>query len=326
MYLVSLSGNPQAADELVKGSPEGDEIDSGLSFKWQTALEQGEDDAKETDIPLPVAFRSATYRQTDKGAFIDLSFGKQLPKAWCVFISKKDNEVLLDEKRWKENESSETVAIPWLKSQPPSGFEVSWGNGIGSAWWPVNVDKPSSLPAPEVLKDLPLDVLIEILTSARPLYQAMKNWLRRKENAGKQMESPLIDPHKRVDTSAFIIQKTRRVSWAFNGLKEKLERPVASEDALEWRINGPVGIQAIKKAIIREAKSEEEKSFLLTELSLELSRIKPRTAPAHLSVTKVKKEIGKVIEELQYEVKQNLNSVPPTMRKYILACFEEANS
>jgi hypothetical protein len=107
------------------------------------------------------------------------------------------------------------------------------------------------------------EVLIEILTSARPLHQALQRRLQRKQDRQQHEEVPALDPHKRVDTSGFLLQRTRRVSDALRALRQRLERPVVSEQALAWRLRGPVGVLALAQAIGNEAHTDEERCYLL---------------------------------------------------------------
>src|SRR6185437_2623166 len=130
--------------------------------------------------------------------------------------------------------------LPWTRPSPPSELRVTWNDSGGAAWWPVNVLDPSALPPPAELKDLSLEELIDILTSAKPLHEALKKWLTRKSKKSPAEEIPM-DPHRRVDTSSFLLQRTRRLSWALTALRSRLERPVFSETGLIWRLRGPIG-------------------------------------------------------------------------------------
>ncbi|HKQ89129.1 MAG TPA: hypothetical protein VJZ77_00495, partial [Blastocatellia bacterium] len=121
----------------------------------------------------------------------------------------------------------------------------------GAAWWPVNALSAAALPPPAELKDLPLEALIEILTSARPLHQSLQRWLRRRQERKQGETVTALDPHKPVDTSGFLLQRTRRVSDALRALRERLERPVVSEQALTWRLRGPVGVAVLSQAICK---------------------------------------------------------------------------
>ena len=187
----------------------------------------------------------------------------------------------------------------------------------------------ASLPPADELKDLPLEILIEILTSAKPLQLAIARWLRHKRaerEAGDTGETLSIDPHKRVDTSAFLLQRTRRVSWALTALRERLQRPIVSEPALEWRLRGPVGVQALANAIAREAKSEAEKCFLLTELCLELGRVRPQEAPGSLSRQKVKAALREIVVDIRRGIDATALTQNPELARYAEEVFEKVTS
>jgi hypothetical protein len=186
---------------------------------------------------------------------------------------------------------------------------------------PVNVVSGSTLPPPDELKDLPLEALINILTSARPLHQALRAYLARrgKEDAnGQGRQGPaFFDPLKRVDSSGFLLQRTRRVSLALNGLRERLERPVVSKESLEWRLRGPVGALALKTALVKEAKSDEERMFLLSELALELDRCSPKTAIGFLPVAVVRSAISELASEIMVAVRMDAGKATTDMQRYI---------
>jgi len=107
-----------------------------------------------------------------------------------------------------------------------------------------------------------------------------------------------VDAHKRIDTSEFILQRTRRFSWALNSLGKRLERPVPTEECLNWRIHGPVGVVAVANALKREAKSTEESMFLVAELALELARVRPTEAHGHLPAYRVREVLLETAQAL----------------------------
>lgn len=210
--------------------------------------------------------------------------------------------------------------MPWAGSRPPAGFRLVRPGVEGAAWWPVNVRDGASLPPPADLSDLPLEVLIEILTSAKPLHVALARWLARKKGTGGGGPAVLIDPHERVDTSAFLLQRTRRASWALTAVRRRLEeRPVASAEALAWRLRGPVGVQAVSRAIIKEARSGEERAFLLAELMLELARVSPTEIPGGLRASDVKAGIREMIAELDAALAAESLPGEPAFRSYLAA-------
>jgi hypothetical protein len=166
----------------------------------------------------------------------------------------------------------------WSGQPVPFVLEVSWGydNGTAVATWPVNASNPASLPPPEALKNLTLEELLEILASTRPVSEAVIRVLQKRTKA-RQLNIEL-DPLKRFDSQAFLLRRTKRVAAALEGLRERLERPVLTEDAFEWRLQGPIGPIALAEAFVREASLPGEAKFYLAELALTLRRVDRKQA------------------------------------------------
>jgi len=184
------------------------------------APENGEDSATAGEPLLPVAFGSATFaREPDGGAWLDFTFHGTPPTGWQA-LPEDDATVFVDEAIWDGCGRPATLRLAWASNRPPAGFRIIRPGVEGAAWWPVNVRDGASLPPPAELSDLPLEVLIEILTSAKPLHIALQRWLTRK-SPGTGNPEVLLDPHERVDTSTFLLQRTRRVSWALDALRTR---------------------------------------------------------------------------------------------------------
>jgi hypothetical protein len=202
-------------------------------------------------------------------------------------------------------------------------LEVSLKEGADRAWWPINVWDFNALPPPEELRSLTLDALIDILTSAKPLREAMREWLRRRARSAAAGSSgadvPELDPLRRVDTSAFVLQRTRRISWALKGLRDRLERPAPTADALNWRLGGPVGAAAVARAIERECatRSADEHAFALAELVLELVRVNPKDAPGCLSTAEVREQIRAFAQAIAPAAKAAAGNASLPTRNYV---------
>lgn len=301
-----------------------EDISEEVEVRWLPQDDAGED-SPASDAPLlPNAFAEATFG-FEGGHYVEFSFSGKPPAGWALY-SEEEIDAFATEGQWININRAKVWRIPWPRTRAPSGFRVTWKGSVGFAWWPVNILSQASLPPPDELKDLPLEVLIEILTSAKPLQLAIAGWLRHKRaqrEAADTVEVVAIDPHKRVDTSAFLLQRTRRVSWALTALRERLERPVVSDPALEWRLRGPVGVQALANAIGREAKSEAEKCFLLTELCLELGRVRPQEAPGSLGKQKVKAALRQIVVDIRAGIDARALTQHPELAQYAKAVFEK---
>lgn len=301
VYLLDMDRAPRGScADLERRFPAVESInDPEMNLQFQPASDDGVDTALET-LLLPTGFLTATYhmKNAHEGE-VALALGDDLPPGWQILD--EEEKPLLVESEWKNTGASKFYRMRWT-GRPPSGFWVTWADAGGNAWWPVNVASMTDLPPPDELRDLPLDVLIDILTSARSLHETLRGYLKRKERAKKgdsTVAGVELDPHKRVDTSGFLLQRTRRFSWALTGLRSRLERPTPTEESLQWRIDGPVGVMAVAAALTREAKSEDERAFLLAELALELLRVKPQTVPGSLPSSKVRAALHDTARQLR---------------------------
>lgn len=320
VYLANSDRDSKGYNELRRVWPEYDDIEDISKLQFQQFPDAGSDSSTDEDI-LPEAFSSASYDQKAGAGMVLLTIKGTPPPGWLLLKESGSSETCYSEAEWQGAGSPPIVVVQWGDARPPSGFWVKWTNCRNAAWLPVNVVSGSVLPPPDELRDLPLEALINILTSARPLHQALMVYLerRRKEDAGgaDSQSAEMVDPHKRVDTTGFLLQRTRRVSLALNGLRERLERPVISKESLDWRLRGPVGALALKNALVKEAKSDEERMFLLSELALELDRCSPKTAAGCLPSAVVRTEIRRLACEIMESVRQDAGHVVTELQRYI---------
>lgn len=299
-YLLDMNRAPRGwSTDLNKRFPAIESIDNPEGCLTFQQISEPDADTPGEGVLLPTGFLSATYRRVnDERGEVTLDLGDDLPPSWRVM---DEEEVpLLTEREWRPAGCPKAYRLDWRK-KPPSGLWVTWKSAEGNAWWPVNTASSADLPPPDHLRDLPLDVLIDILTSARPLHEAIRGYLRRKGDTknGRSTKSGVeLDPHKKVDTSGFLLQRTRRFSWALAGLRARLERPAPTTESLDWRIYGPVGVMAVANALAQEAKSQDERVFLLAELTLEILRTRPQAAQGSLPVSEVRKALHDVAVEL----------------------------
>ncbi|HOI56262.1 MAG TPA: hypothetical protein PLP01_13505, partial [Phycisphaerae bacterium] len=121
-----------------------------------------------------------------------------------------------------------------------------------------------------------------------------------------------------------LLQRTRRVSLALSRMRERLEQPVGTVESLAWRLHGPVGVKALANAILKEGVNHEEKSFLLTELALELSRVQPKSCAGCLPPARVREAIRQTIGELRADIQEAVQGAEANLGQYVEAAFEEA--
>ncbi len=315
-YLVNFARNKAADKACIAAWLEGEPVENPILIP---PPESAEDDPKTGDLPLPEAFGSATFTRNAAGAScVQFTFHGTTPADWQVRPDDGTDRVFIDEATWKGKGAPESYEVTWESDSPPFGFRVRWAGSERDAWWPVNVGDGSVLAPPQGLADKSLEELILILTSAKPLYLALARLFRNPPAAGSG-NSPAIDPHDRVDISTFLMQRTHRVARALAALRSRLEKPIATWESLEWRLRGPVSVEALTHAISKEARSPEERAFLLVEVMLELARVRPVACSGGLKITAVRSELRKMIQRLAKQVDcESLRHVP-AMRKYVQA-------
>ncbi len=322
VYVLDSARAGKSGNLLEAAFPEGEHVPLDGNVTWKPQSGGGEDEAGD-EVLLPESFGDAVYDRDEKdGATVTLSIVGSPPPGWRL-DAEDDGRHVFGEQEWWAQGRPGTCVLPWDADRPPSGFWVRWADGAQNAWWPVNALAGDSLPPPAELKDLPLEVLINVLSSARPLHRVLADYLRRRGRAKPtEKDQPVVDPHKRVDTSQFLLQRTRRVSWALNALRERLERPAATAEYLRWRLRGPVGVLSLAKALHREARSDEERAFLVAELALELVRVKPPAEKGCLPPKQHLEEVRGVIPELKALIPPATPGGPENLRRYVESVFE----
>ena len=213
------------------------------------------------------------------------------------------------------------VVVPWESKRPPSSLEVRWQDKEKrefSAPWVVNVADVSALPPPDELGSLSLSELIDILTSARPLHEVVLRILQRRESK-KGADTPTeVDPHKKVDTSQFLLRRMRRVAQALEGMRERLRQPVLSLEALRWRLRGPIGPIALAKRLAAE--DPDGAAFMIAEVATTLRGVawQPLGALRAKDIDREVKEILGALHGLAIKA-----PAPPSLTAYVATSFEE---
>lgn len=324
VYLVNHSTNRRALRELDRVWLDGKPLHRDYRFAEDELPDAGQDSPAPDALTLPRFFGDATYAKgVDNQFVLELNFADAPPPGWMILHESRE-DTLFSERAWIQGGRKKLHQIPWNDPRPPSALRIRWRGLPLPVWWPVNVRDAKALPPPEVLRELSLDELVAILTSAGSLHQVMKRLLQQKQ-ARTINQADVMDPHRRVDTSQFLIQRTRRVTWALNAIRERLEQPASSPETLHWRLHGPVGVLKFAEAIEREAQTPSERCFLLAELGLTLGRVQPKPSPHCLTRKEIRTALHAVIRELQVRAGKSMSRHDP-IRRYARRAFKEARA
>jgi hypothetical protein len=303
---------------------------------WEPAVEEAEDGPGGRPV-LPAGFEEALFTPAAEGGTLLLRLAPEgLPSEWEVRVpggTGEASQVVLACGQWEAAESPRTVERAWRQLRTPTVLDVHWRGGSGEALtaaWPVNVTDLDGLPPPDELRHLSLETLVEILGSRRPLHEAVlaaRHRMAERALTGDGATPPELDPHRRVRTETFLLQRTRRVARAIEQLLARVGRPTPHGDALAWRLRGPVGPLALAGAIAAEASSAGEAAFLLADLALALGRLDVRAMATGVPEAEVRAALDAVrreIEALAVARLADAAAVPPAMRDYVARAFEEA--
>jgi hypothetical protein len=279
---------------------------------------------------LPAGFEEALFEP--RGGTLTLHLGSTLPSRWIVSYRDHAEEIYSSE-LWRQAKSPTIVNLAWARPGIPTALSVRWWvdqDRAQTAQWPVNVTDPSHLPPPDDLRNLSLETLIEILGSRLPLHEAVARAKKRGTVVGPDGTeiSAEIDPLKRVQTETFLLQRTRRVAKAIEHLVDNLNRPVVHEDALLWRLRGPVGPLALARALAEAARSPGEAGFLLAEVALALRRVDVAKVAVGVGQEQVRGEVTAVRAEVEQMARHSLqrDAMPDGMADYISRALGEGQS
>jgi hypothetical protein len=287
---------------------------------WNPAF--NEDDEGISALTLPSGFEEVLYRAGEH-ATLCLHIRNPLPERWIVKIPGGEN--LVSNESWTN--TADYMELDWAGRPVPFILEVCWKSKAGEkvASWPVNVENPSLLLPPEALRDLALEEFLEILGSTRPLHKSVAAVIRKRNR--KKSKDIELNPLKRVNTEEFLLRRTQRVALALERMREKMERPVLTSDALEWRISGPLGPKALAEVLIREAKQPAEAAFFLAELSLTVGRVTAeKPAAGGLPKAVIEAALNDCVHFLHGKLDGiDASAVPSDIWRYVKDAFREAS-
>jgi hypothetical protein len=287
-----------------------------LDVDDQKELIQGLDcseDAISSLALLPGGFVEALFRPLPVGGLLELSLDPDhLPHEFAVLLP--GGAPLLQAGTWRSSyAAANRIELPL--AEVASGLIVRWLNSeliAFTAAWPINVTDTSLLMPPAELRDLALEDLILVLTSARPSFQVLANRSAKKIPAGPPRA--VTDPHKRVDTSRFLLKRMRRLAKALEGLRRRLELPVASIEGWRWRLQGPLGPVALARAL--KADSHQDSAFFISEIAATM-KVVTRNPGDCIGAGALQEEIAIVLRMLRELSFERFGEMPPNLASYV---------
>lgn len=323
---ASDSGRKLLDTRTIRG---GGAVDPGAEVDFVPAFDPDGEDGTSSP-PLPTFFTEAALQGSGtQGYELTLQFKGASPDGgWTV---RHDQTVLSDSAAWHSLDQPKLMELTLQRQgPPPSSLTVLWGSTASLAEWPVNVVSGDVLPAPAELQGLSLAALLDLLSSARPLHEALRAWLRRQpddDDADVENSVELVDPHAKVDTSGFLIKRVQRACWAIRQLRDRMGQPVLSTSAMAWRVNGPVGARAVLAAIEQQCDPNlpDEATFLLCEMWREMRQVAVQGTGSRTPPLEAQQLISHFINDLQVRLRQVFAESSEAMQSYVADAMQEAS-
>ena len=281
---------------------------------------------------LPAFFRSATWQVEEGQTRLVLEFNsgqdELVGQVWRIVGA--NGRDLYTHSIWEKTGFSQSVVLE--VSTMTSVLKVEVGENAFD--WPTAIEDVSHLPPPEELASMTLEDLLRVFADNMSMRTMLERLAKRSADVLDEKSSsnlPELNPHKRVDTSAFMLQRTRRFSYAMEGLKRRLSRPFFTQKQLDWHLTGPIGPLALATALIKDHSYSDyavpdEVGFLLAELALELSEVQVQGQEGALPVSTVRIAMKNVLKDLKRLVPKRTDIHDDAMWVYIQSTFEYASS
>ena len=216
--------------------------------EWQGPRPELEEEELAENPPLPGGFLTATYHAGPERRIVLRLDPEHIPQSWTVLACGTDAAPLLNSDGWRDGGGQAEASVSWPHSQPPTTLRVQWDGQ--AAVWPLNVDDARQLPPPIDVGAMTADEMLAILAAADPS-AAYRGWAKRQSGDGvfdAELDAAIpddLDPLRRYDLRATFLRRVRSRARMLADLRERLEGPAFSEQALRWRLDGFIGVRAL---------------------------------------------------------------------------------
>ena len=239
----------------------------------------------------------------------------KLPGAWRLSTAGRQSVELITADAWRLGGGGSDVVLPWEPVMPPEKLLVQWDRF--EAFMPLNVEDRAMLPAPPQLESMTADDMLGILAAADPS-AAYREWAKRHEQVETDEDeldsaTPIdLDPLRRYDLHATFLHRVRRRARVLAQLRANLERPVFGRQALEWRLRGLVGIQALAERLTRDVTAAggnvSEALLTLADFLIVLGEVQYQPTPTALRKEEFEEVYVAFLRALGRKLRQDVES------------------
>ena len=168
--------------------------------------------------------------------------------------------------------------------------------------------------------------MLYILAASGAAFRAWARQRRTDSDFDEDLDSavpPDLDPLRRYNLQDTFLRRVRRQARLLAAVKHNLERPVWSEQALQWRLTGMIGVQRLADRIAKELEDSNgnasEVVFNLADLLLMLGDVEYRETDTALSRRKFNRHYKQFLRQLSDSIDikvQMAHELPRDVRQF----------
>jgi len=326
LYITPQKAYSKEKGQLAQCWPETSRIEDLDNIEWTgTHYELGETEIDQSP-PLPQGFLASRY-QAGNTPEIGLYFMRdKLPEQWQVHAGHNYSVRVVDSGEYHQLNRPTSVRIPWKGQETPGKLLVQWQDK--QAFWPVNVENEDDLPLAREIDSISVHDLIYIL-SAHDYSMAIRAWARRQNTnlEEENMEDAVpveLDPLKRFRLQETFLHRIRTRARMLAGVRHNLQRPAWTEKALQWRLEGIIGIKSLADKLMAFTENGNQKTveavFELIDFFIMLDEVKYEQVPGAIDQTQFdaiyRPFVHHLLETANAKTKQIQYQLPPDTRMF----------
>ena len=135
-----------------------------------------------------------------------------------------------------------------------------------------------------------------------------------------------LDPLRRYDLRTTFLRRIRSRARVLAMLRQNLERPVWSKQALQWRLDGFIGVRPLAQRLARDVTQSDgqvdEALLTLADFLIVLREVNYRPADGSLPKSKVNKVFRPFLKSLILELDEQVRARRSGVGKELIACWD----
>jgi hypothetical protein len=299
---------------------------------WPVDPEPIDEEPPSASHPLPAAFLWALYNQKANSLVVAFDLSALFPSEWSLHLpgERLDNSPPLFDQNcaaWPADGQLIIALPPALLGANISGLRLVWCDESGArqtAILPVHIENADDLFPPEEFKFLTAQGIFDCLLSGQEPAEWVDALERKRESAPDNPATREFDSLRAVDTSSYLLYRTRRLGTALTALGERLLKTVRTSNAMAYRVRqDPLGPRALAETLVREWREEAGDDAEHGAINVMFSLAEINLTLAHVARRLTEEPLRRIFAEVVGEIDGMCRDVaachapPPNLRRYL---------